>query len=139
MATKQSATKTFPISSSCHCGAVALHLKTPPRQITECNCSICRRNGSRWAYYAAGHVQIEAKPGATEPYIWGDKMLELVRCTTCGCVMFWRDLRSEKQAKKRMGVNTRMMDFAFVKDVPVRYLDGAESWKETNRRPRGWW
>ena len=133
------AKKVFPVSSSCHCGAVQLRLKTPPRQITECNCSICRRHGGRWSYFTEGSVRIEAKPGATQSYVWGDKMLDLVRCRRCGCVMFWRDRRGAPNPRRRMGVNTRMMDFAFVKGVPVIYLDGAESWKDSKKRPANWW
>jgi hypothetical protein len=34
--------------ASCHCGAVLLEIARKPRQLTECNCSICRRYGGLW-------------------------------------------------------------------------------------------
>ena len=40
------------IDVACHCGAVRLTVPRAPVEVTECNCSICRRLGARWAYYA---------------------------------------------------------------------------------------
>lgn len=39
------------IRTSCHCGAVGFEIETAPTEVTECNCSICRRYGVLWAYY----------------------------------------------------------------------------------------
>ena len=36
--------------ATCHCGAVRLQIPRKPRTLTDCNCSICRRYGTRWAY-----------------------------------------------------------------------------------------
>jgi hypothetical protein len=29
--------------TTCHCGAIRLHVRQLPRTVTSCNCSICRR------------------------------------------------------------------------------------------------
>jgi hypothetical protein len=50
------------IESSCHCGAVKLEIAVAPETVTECNCSICRRYGVLWAYYAPSQVRIGAGP-----------------------------------------------------------------------------
>lgn len=42
------------ITASCHCGAVRLETEVPPEEVTECNCSICRRLGSRLAINTRG-------------------------------------------------------------------------------------
>jgi hypothetical protein len=31
------------IEASCHCGAVRLEIDSPPAEVTDCHCSICRR------------------------------------------------------------------------------------------------
>jgi len=36
------------IYASCHCGAVELEIDVAPQDITDCNCSICRRYGVLW-------------------------------------------------------------------------------------------
>ena len=58
------------ISAACHCGAIRIHVRRPPRTVTSCNCSTCRRYGALWAYYGASSVRIEAPKGALESYSW---------------------------------------------------------------------
>jgi hypothetical protein len=114
------------ITATCHCGAVALEIAEAPQQLTSCNCSICRRLGTLWAYYHPAQVKIVAAPGATVPYVWGDRCLALHRCKECGCVTHWEPLDPARQ--DRMGVNARLMDPAVIEHVRVRRLDGAATW-----------
>ena len=46
------------IRASCHCGAVRLEIDAPPSEVTECNCSICRRYGVLWTYYTPEQVSV---------------------------------------------------------------------------------
>jgi hypothetical protein len=116
----------MPISGSCHCGAVRYEVPTAPSQLTSCNCSICRRLGSLWAYYAPDDVTIT---GSTSSYRWGDKTLDLHHCTTCGCTTHWTPIADMAPAN-RMGINARLMDPDVVAAARVRRLDGAsDDWK----------
>ena len=38
--------------ATCHCGAVVLEVDSPPAEVNDCHCSICRRYGTLWAYYS---------------------------------------------------------------------------------------
>ena len=104
--------------ASCHCGAVHLRVASPPTEVAECNCSICRRLGTRWSYYRPADVAVT---GETDTYVWGDRCLALHRCRECGCVTHWSPL----VAIDRMGVNARLFDPAVIADLPVRKLDNA--------------
>lgn len=115
------------IAASCHCGAVRVEVPRKPRRLTNCNCSICRRYGSLWAYYKASEVRVMAAPGATADYAWGDKSLRFVRCSTCGCITHWAPMDPEKGSK--MGVNARNFEPDAIASVRVRRLDGASTWK----------
>lgn len=97
-------------------------MDSAPVQLTSCNCSICRRLGTLWAYYPLGGVRVT---GPTTTYVWGDRCLELHRCTTCGCVTHWTPIKDDIE---RMGVNARLMDPAVVAAAQVRRLDGADTW-----------
>ena len=115
------------LTATCHCGAVRVDVPRRPRSLTNCNCSICHRYGTLWAYYKASEVLVSAAPGAMREYVWGDKLLRFVRCGSCGCVMHWE--RIAPAASSRMGVNGRNFDPAQLSDVRIRRLDGASTWK----------
>jgi hypothetical protein len=114
------------IRANCHCGAVELEIARPPDNVTECNCSICRRMGAHWAYYAPREVKVIARSGATTPYVWGDRTIAFHHCKTCGCMTHWLSLGQVDIG--RMGVNARLMDPQVVEGVRLRKFDGAVSW-----------
>ena len=114
------------IESSCHCGAVKLEIQVAPAEVTECNCSICRRYGALWAYYSPAIVRIVATGTATDFYLWGDKSIEFHRCRNCGCVTHWV---AAAQPADRMGVNARLMTPEVLAATRRRCLDGADTWK----------
>ena len=115
------------LKGACHCGAVQVQVSRKPRRLTSCNCSICRRYGTLWAYYDRGQVKIAAPKGATDSYSWGDKRLRFVRCGTCGCVMYWEPV--DKSKRRRMGINVRNFELSAIESIRVRRLDGARTWR----------
>ncbi len=114
------------LKATCHCGAIRIEIPSQPPEVTNCNCSICRRLGTLWAYYDVGTVQIHGHPQSTDAYIQGDKTLRTVRCRTCGCTTHWEPLDTQKYT--RMGVNIRNFEPEVIGDVRIRLLDGADTW-----------
>ena len=114
------------LQGSCHCGAVRLRLPSAPDQATECNCSLCRRVGGLWAYYALGTVEVQGHPEHTDGYVWGDRTLRTVRCRTCGVVTHWEPLDPSPGA--RHGVNLRNFDPQLRETLRIRHFDGADTW-----------
>lgn len=112
------------IRASCHCGSVCLEVEAPPADVTECNCSICRRYGVLWAYYALSQVRLVPASAATDTYMWDDRFIAFHRCRTCGCVTHWA---SVDPGHDRMGVNARLLDPEVVARARVRHLDGAHT------------
>jgi hypothetical protein len=115
------------LTTTCHCGAVRIAIPRKPRSLTNCNCSICRRYGTLWAYYKAADVRVTAEAGATQAYSWGDKHLNFVRCASCGCIMLWQQV--QPTASGRVGVNARNFAPDDLGPVRIRRLDGAVSWR----------
>ena len=114
------------IQGTCLCNAVQLGATRLPRQVTQCNCSVCRRYGTLWAYYRRSSVSITAPRGALEHYSARRGGLKFVRCHSCGCVICWDP--PGKGRDQRMGINTRLLDHALMADVPVQVLDGDGPW-----------
>jgi hypothetical protein len=117
------------LKASCHCGAVTLDVPELPTDVAACNCSLCRRTGWLGAYYPDDAVRVA---GETVPYIWGDCMIGIHHCPTCGCLTHWKTLGEDFG---KMGINARLLeDFAISaaggvtiggQAVPVREVDGA--------------
>jgi hypothetical protein len=113
------------VPASCHCGAVRMEVDGAPEEVTDCNCSICRRYGVLWAYYSPSRVKFIV-PAETDVYLWGDRDIEFHRCKVCGCVTHWKAV---EPTHDRMGVNTRLMSPEVRAGARVRRLDGADTWK----------
>jgi hypothetical protein len=127
--------------ASCHCGAVRILVPHAPAQITDCNCSICRRLGALWAYYPAAEVRIDTAAGALDRYVRYDgppdiadwkPLLAFIRCTTCGCVTHWAPL---DPSGERMGVNARLFAPEVLAAARVRRFDGADTWRDLDETP----
>lgn len=120
-----------PLVASCHCGAVRLRVPAAPGEVTDCNCSICGRLGVLWTYYQAEEVHIEAAPGATRAYVWGDRCIAFHHCATCGCTTHY--VGADDPTTGRVAVNARLLPLDAAAPATVRRLDGATSWRVVDR------
>ncbi len=111
------------LHGSCHCGAVVLRIDAALTEVTDCNCSICRRYGVLWAYFPADRVMVTAAT-PTDTYSWGPRTQAFHRCATCGCVTHWAKF---DPAAGRIGVNARLLAPDVLATARVRRLDGAVS------------
>jgi len=120
------------------CNAVQIGVARRPRQVTQCNCSVCRRYGTLWAYFQRSAVSITASRDALEEFSVRAGGLRFVRCRTCGCVVCWDG--PGKSRDQRMGINTRLLDQALMAGVPVKVLDGDKTWRTlgTYVKPEIW-
>lgn len=114
------------LSGTCHCGAVKIELSHIPASLTECNCSVCRRYGARWAYFTRTTARISHDADAVSSYSWNDRAIEFFHCNHCGCLTHYES--TEKSPNSRIAVNTRMMAPGPLAGLPIKYFDGAASW-----------
>jgi hypothetical protein len=107
------------VQGSCHCGAVRIAVPGPPDWLASCNCSLGTKLGWLVAYYPDdGRVKVE---GETVAYIWGDRMIAIHHCPTCGSGTHWE---STGESYGRVGVNGRLLD-GFSVDAGKVLFDGA--------------
>ena len=73
---------------SCHCGALRLSYRSalPPAEteVRACQCSFCRRHGSRAISDPGGAVTIEAEEQSLNRYRFGLGTADYFLCTRCG-------------------------------------------------------
>ncbi|MFP3921298.1 MAG: GFA family protein, partial [Dichotomicrobium sp.] len=119
------------IEGSCHCGAVRWSFADVPESATACNCTLCRRYGTLWAYdFEDEGIRVS---GPTRVYAWGDREIGFHFCPDCGCVAYWRALKPRADGRRRIAVNLRLAEPETVGAVAVHHLDGLESWKRLPR------
>ena len=111
-------------AGSCHCGAVRLTLPHAPAEVTRCNCTLCTKLGTRWAYFSPGSVTFAGGP--LDGYVRGDAKkpsLTTHRCAHCGSVTHWTAIGEYD----RIGINLNLFDPDLVDALPVKACDG-RSW-----------
>ena len=112
------------IKGSCHCGTVTFEILEKPAFVIACNCSICRKLNTQWAYSHRTELTLNAPIGSTHIYQWGDKDLEFHSCQTCGCTTHWMASNGSRYA-----VNCQLASEADMKEIRVRHLDGVDTWE----------
>lgn len=73
--------------------------------------------------------------GDTRPYARG-QALSFNFCPTCGCLAFWRGLRTDEQGRRRIAVNLRLADPAAVAAIPIDHFDGLDRFDDLPRDGR---
>lgn len=114
------------VTATCHCGEIRIEIETAPESVTSCNCSICRRYGTLWAYYHPSKVRLVPAGVPTDTYQCAEKTQHFHRCKTCGCVTHWASIDPNDDTT---GVNARLLPPEILKAARLRHLDGAETWK----------
>lgn len=104
---------------TCHCCAIKISIAFTPDEVTECNCSICRRTGGLWAYDSPEQVTVT---GNSVGYVQGDATLTTWHCGTCGITTHWTAI---DQDYGRIGVNMRLFERELWEKLPRKLVDGA--------------
>jgi hypothetical protein len=123
------------VKAACHCSAVRFEVD-PPKEVFDCNCTICRRLGAIWAYYRGGGLTLLSPPEATFAYSWGDKVIAFHHCRTCGCATHSQALDASGQPIFAM--NARLIPTLDPSSVRLRQLDNSHTgwfWTRSNDPP----
>ncbi|WVT71833.1 GFA family protein [Sinorhizobium chiapasense] len=119
------------IEGTCHCGNAKWTLEGDPGSITACNCTLCRRYGTLWAYdYEGERITVAGK---TTSYVRADEKnpsLEILFCPTCAGVVAWRSLHLDERGRRRMAVNLRLAPPELVADLPIDHFDGFDTFED---------
>lgn len=112
---------------SCHCGTVTVRVAQTPAFIHACNCSLCRKSGAQWAYFAPAEV---LAAGQTTSYVRTDKPVagaQIHFCPKCGSTTHFV-LTPETIAlhgNTVTGANMALADQSQLAGVEMRFPDGA--------------
>lgn len=110
-----------------HCDAVSFTFVGRPERLVYCNCSICRRLRPLLAHGNAKNITIHAAEVGTLASVQGDKLLAYHTCKTCGPTTHLDSVNHE--SSRNMFVNMALADPMDITDIPMRRLDGTDSWR----------
>lgn len=122
------------LNGNCHCGALRWDFDGDPDSATTCNCTICRRYGALWIYGWEGEIVTATGPSTV--YSRG-ATIGFHFCPTCGCLAYYRGLKTDDQGRRKVAVNLRMIeDASTVAQLPIRQFDGLDSFDDLPRDER---
>jgi hypothetical protein len=113
------------LRGSCHCGSTGWTLEGDPGSATACNCTLCRRYGTLWAYdYENERIHITGRTATYQNAANPKPDLEIHFCPTCACVICWRGLDVDAEGRRRMAVNLRLAPPDEVALIAIDHFDG---------------
>lgn len=114
-------TRTF--TGGCQCGAVAFEADLELGTVIACNCSRCRRLGSRLAFVPASRFRLSTAEQAMTEYRFNKHVIHHLFCSTCGVQAFARGTAPDGSAV--VALNVRCLDGVDADSLPVHHYDGA--------------
>lgn len=119
------------LKGHCHCQSTTWELDGDPGSITACNCSVCHRYGTLWAYdYWNERIRLG---GDISSYVRQDldkPGLEFLFCSKCACVLAWRSLLNDETGRRRTAVNIRLARFEAVAHLPIDHFEGRDTFSD---------
>ena len=113
-------------TGSCHCGAVRFEVVAPPDlEVTECNCSICRRSGYLHLIVTKDDFKLLSGEEHLTTYTFDSGEAKHLFCKTCGIKSFYVP-RSHPDG---YSVNVRCLDEANIRSLSITPFDG-KNWEE---------
>ncbi len=123
------------LKGSCHCGNVKWEYPLKLESVTACNCTLCRRYGSLWAY---GYIENGVKVfGETKFYQRGSKINGYHFCENCGCLTHYQAHKKNESEQIRIAVNLRMIEQPeLIENLPIDHFEGLVNFEDLPRDQR---
>jgi len=121
-------------SGSCHCGAVQFRVEAEIRELTRCDCSLCRRKGAMMAQVPQEALTILSGEADLSLYQWNLRIARHYFCRRCGIYTFHRK-RSDPSS---YGVNVGCLEDFDPAAYPFRQADGLTTTVEPDGARAEW-
>jgi hypothetical protein len=108
-------------TGSCHCGAVRFQIDSDFVELTQCDCSICRRKNALMVKVHESRFALLAGAGSLTEYTFHTHTARHYFCKVCAIYPFHR----KRVTPDHYGVNVHCLDGFDATGVPVRMTIGA--------------
>ncbi len=107
---------------SCHCGKIRYEVEGDIGEVTECNCSICRRRGHLLWFVPRGRLRLHTPESNLATYTFNTHRIKHHFCPTCGCATFGEG--ADKSGAMMAAVNVRCLEGVDIASLSIRHFDG---------------
>ena len=109
-------------TGGCHCGRVSYRATANLTQVLDCNCSICEKRGTLWAFVKAAQFELLKGADALTDYQFGKKHIHHLFCSRCGVKSFARG--TNREGKTVVAVNVRCLEDVDLDTLQVNRFNG---------------
>ena len=113
-------TKTY--TGGCHCGRVRYEVQADLTKVMRCNCSICQKRGTIWAFAKAAQFKLLSGEDALTDYQFGQKRIHHLFCKHCGIGSFSRGVAPN--GDDTTAINVNCLDGVDPAGLDIKPFDG---------------
>ncbi|MGB9149176.1 MAG: GFA family protein [Burkholderiales bacterium] len=106
---------------SCHCGAVQFEIETDFPELTQCDCSICKRKNALMVKVHESKFNLISGEDSLAEYQFHTKTVRHYFCKVCGIYPFHR----KRVTPDYFGVNVYCLEGFDPTGIPIRQAAGA--------------
>jgi len=107
---------------SCHCGKVRYQVEGDIGEVTECNCSICRRRGHLLWFVPREKLHLSTPESDLSTYTFNKHRIRHRFCPTCGSATFGEG--SDSKGNKMAAINVRCLEDVDLPTLKIKQFDG---------------
>jgi hypothetical protein len=109
-------------AGSCHCGKVRYEVDGELGELTECNCSICRRRGYLLWFIPRDNLHLKTPDSDLSTYSFNKHRIKHRFCPICGCATFGE--ASDSKGNKMAAINVRCLEDVDLTALKIKQFDG---------------
>lgn len=110
------------MKGSCHCGQIRFEVEGKPKEVMECNCSICSRKGSLMWFISRDHLRLLSAPDAMSTYTFNKHVTKHRFCPKCGMHPFGEG--QDPKGNHMAAINVRCLEDINLSSLVVKQFDG---------------
>lgn len=109
---------------SCHCGGIAFEVEGELREVTSCNCSMCRRKGTLMWFVSRQAMTLLTPAEKMGTYLFNKHVIKHRFCPSCGIHPFGEGVSPSGQATA--AINVRCLEGVDLSGLKVNHFNGRE-------------
>lgn len=112
-------------AGSCHCGRIAFEVDGEINEVTDCNCSLCRRRGGLLWFGPREALTLKTPESDLSTYTFNHHHIQHHFCSVCG-ISVYGEADHPKTGSRMVALNARCVPDVDLKTLKINEFDGAK-------------